>query len=505
MAILQYLHIIFEPLNFALILLGLVIGIIFGMLPGLSGVTAVAVILPFSYSMSPVTALIFMSSIYCSSVYSGSISAILFKSPGDAPAFCTTFDGYPLTLKGEGQRALVAALASSGIGGIIGILIALVGATYLARIGLKFGPVEYFALGILGLSLVATVGNKSVAKGIISVSLGLLVSCIGFDSISGIQRFTFGSINLLSGVYFIPVIIGLFAVSEVFNQFSKLPARKKLEIKMKSKIEKMRFLSKEDVKLALPHWIRNSFVGAFIGMLPGAGATVSALIGYGISHRFSKNKDQFGKGAIEGVVGPETANNAAVGGALVPLLTLGIPGSATTAIMLSVFLIHGLQPGPFLFRNSPETMYPIFLSMIVINILILVIPYFLMKHIVRILEVPYEYLGSLILLLSVLGAYALNNRIYDVWIVFIFGVVGYLMNRYGFSPAALILGLVLGTMIEEGYRKSMILFRGDVMALFDKPIAVVLLLIALAILIFSILPGIKVFLKNLAGKSEVAK
>lgn len=492
MDVMDFLVITFQPINIVLIMAGLMVGIIFGMLPGLSGVTAIAVLTPFSYGMSPIQGLVLMSSIYCGAVYSGSISAILFNSPGDTPAVCTSLDGYPMALKGQAGRALSAAMMSSGIGGLIGVIIAMIGAASLVRVALRFASPEYFALGVLGLSLVATIGSKSVSKGVISVCLGLFAAYIGLDPVTGISRFTFKTVNLMAGVSFIPAIIGLFAVAEVFRQFAQIAERKKLELSKGAKLDKVRLLSTADIKLCLPHWARNSLLGTFIGMLPGAGATIAAILGYGLSRQVSKNQKLFGEGALEGVAGPEVANNAAVGGAMVPLLTLGIPGSATTALILNVFLIHGLQPGPLLFVRTPELMYPIFIGMLFTNLLIIFVPLFIVKHIVKVLHIPYVYLGTTILFLCIIGAFTLNNRIYDVWVVFIFGIIGFLMARYDFSPAALVLGLVLGRLIEDGFRKALVMFGGNILEFTHRPIALGLLIFAFLLLAS---PAIKLLFK----------
>ncbi|HPQ43492.1 MAG TPA: tripartite tricarboxylate transporter permease [Syntrophales bacterium] len=499
MNILDLIIITFSPFNVLMLLAGFWIGMLFGMLPGLSGVTAVAVLMPLSYVLTPLQALIFMSAIYCTAVFSGSISGILFNSPGDTPAVFTTFDGYPLTLKGEPGRALIVDMVSSGIGGVVGVIIAMSFAAYFVNVALSFGPPEYFALGLFGLSLVSVIGTKYPMKGTISVLIGLLLACVGIDTVTGMHRFTFGNVQLMAGLDFIPVIIGLFAVAEVLNQFANFNFRKKLEKRLKDTALDVSFISKDDFKLCWPHWIRGSILGNFIGTLPGAGATIAAFLGYGVAQKFSKQPEEFGKGAIEGVAGPETANNASVGGAMVPLLTLGIPGSATTAVMLSVFLIHGLQPGPFLFMRSPELMYPIFISMILTNILIIVVPFFLVKHLVKILRVPYEYLGTTILFLSIIGAFAIHNRVYDVWIVFIFGIIGHIMTKYDYSPAGLILGLVLGPMVESGFRQSLVLFQGDLMGFIHRPITLTLIMLSLVFLLW---PLLTLFRKKFFRRTE---
>lgn len=477
--VLESLLVVLHPMTLLFMVAGMLVGIIFGMIPGLSGITAIAVLTPFTYGMDPVRSLVLMASIYCGAVYAGSISAILFNCPGDLPAIMTAVDGYPMRKKGQAGRALVASMVSSGVGGIIGVVIAWIGATKLVPIVFKFGPPEYFALAAMGLALVATIGSCNVLKSLISVALGLFIGTIGMDQITGISRFTFGFVSMSPGVSFVPAIIGLYALGETFNQFTRLKERREMEQKSKGeKLPRLTFLSKSDLKLSIPHWIRNSFLGCAIGMLPGAGSTIASCVGYGLSKLLGKERGEFGKGAFEGVVGPETANNAAVGGAMVPLLTMGIPGSTSAALILNVFLLHGLEPGPFLFTHQPEYVNPIFISMLITNLLIIIIPMLLVKYIVKVLQVPYQYMGAAIVFVAMVGAFSLNNRVFDVWVTAVFGVLGYLMIRYGYSTSALTLGMILGPMLERGLRQSLLMFQGDASLFLGRPIAVTLLVAA---------------------------
>ena len=482
--IFESLMAVLEPVTFIIMLAGMLIGIIFGMIPGLTGITAIAVLTPFTYGMDAVRSLTLMSSIYCGAVYAGSISAVLFNCPGDIPAIMTAIDGYPMRKKGEAVRALVASMVSSGVGGIIGVIIAWIGAVYLIRIVFKFGPPEYFALAAMGLVLVASIGGKNAFKGLLSVVLGLFICTMGSDPLTGVGRFTFDFVFLNAGIPFVPAIIGLFAVGETLTQFTTLRERREMEKLAKTeKLPKLTFLSKSDFKLSWPHWIRSSFLGCWIGMLPGAGSSIAAAVGYGVARVLGKEKEKFGHGAYEGVVGPETANNASVGGAMVPLLTMGVPGSACAALILNVFLLHGLQPGPDLFVSQPQYANAIFISMLITNVLIIFVPLILVRYIVKILQVPYEYMGAAIIFVAMVGAFSLNNRMYDVWITAIFGVMGYLLVRYEYSLSALTLGLVLGTMLEKGLRHSLLMFAGDSSKFFTRPIAMSLLAVAAIVLI----------------------
>lgn len=484
-------------------LAGLGVGVIFGVIPGLSGVTAIALLTPFTYGMEPINALILMASIYCGAVYSGSISAILFNCPGDVPAVATSTDGYPMRLKGQAGRALSAAMISSGVGGIVGVAVAWIGAAKLVDLVFLFGPAEYMALALLGLALAASIGAKDPIKALASVMLGLLFGCVGSDPVLGTIRFSFGKIYLYSGISFVPALIGIYALAEVFNQFAHMKDREKLEALTNQEQGKYDGnLTKEDYKLALPHWARNSIIGTLIGMLPGAGSTIAALVGYGVAKTTSKNKDEFGKGAIEGVFGPEVSNNAAVGGAFVPLLTMGIPGSSSTALILNVFLIHGLQPGPTLFANQPQLVYPIFISMLIVNIMILFVPRYLTKYIVKVLQIPFKYMGVGILFVAMIGAFAISNRVQDIWLTLVFGVIGFFMVKYEYSPAAMALGLILGPILEKNFRQMLMLYRGDFTRFLHSPIALVLTLIAAFIVVRSIISGIKMRANKKAQTTE---
>ncbi len=475
---------VLDPVTFLIMLAGLFVGIIFGMIPGLTGITAIAILTPFTYGMAAIPSLILMSSIYCGAVYAGSISAVLFNCPGDLPAIMTAVDGYPMRQQGEAGRALVASMVSSGVGGIIGVIIAWIGAMSLIRIVLKFGPPEYFALAVMGLALVASIGAKNVFKSLVSAVLGLFLCTLGTDPLTGVGRFTFDIVALNSGVSFVPAIIGLYAVGETLIQFTTLRERREMERLSKTEtLPKLTFLSKHDFTLSWPHWIRNSFLGCAIGILPGAGSTIAACVGYGLARLLGKEKEKFGHGAYEGVVGPETANNAAVGGAMVPLVTMGIPGSACAALILNVFLMHGLQPGPDLFTNQPQYVHPIFISMLLTNILIIFVPMLMVRYIVKVLQVPYEYMGAAIIFVAMVGAFSLNNRMLDVWITAIFGVMGFLLVRYEYSMSALTLGLVLGPMMERGLRHSLLMFGGDTSKILDRPVAMTLLTVAAIVLI----------------------
>lgn len=482
------LQLVFEPVHFIMIILGVMLGIIFGMVPGLSGVTAISLLIPFTYSMDPISGFLVMVGIYAASVYGGGISAILFNTPGDAPAVATALDGYPLTQQGQAYRALGMAAFASLIGGLFSTVVLALLAPQAAKAALTFGAPEYFALGMFALIVVASVDSGNQIKALVSVLLGLLFATVGLDSVSGISRYTFGTSFLQAGIDFIPVIIGLFALSEVFSRFHERKFNKSFA-GMDNVGNKKRFAlpERKDISKVKKTLVRSSILGTAVGILPGAGATIAAFMGYGAALRASKDKSSYGKGNIDGVAAPEAANNAAVGGAMIPLLTLGIPGGAVTAVMLSAFLIHGLRPGPLLFKHNPDIVYSIFVGMFVANILMAVLVLFLIRYLIKILNVPYEMLGVSILMLSIAGTFSINNRMGDVWIMVFFGIVGYLLKKYNFSIASVILGLVLGTIIEVGLRQGMMMTGGDFIAFFSRPVSGTILVLSILALFVPIL------------------
>jgi putative tricarboxylic transport membrane protein len=465
----------FAPQILLLVLAGTLLGIVVGALPGISGSTTTALLLPLTVTMSPTAAIAFLGSIYCAANYGGSITAILINTPGDPSASATAFDGYPLARRGEAGRALGMSAVASAIGGIFSVVVLIVAAPLLARLAYQFGPPEYFALALFGLSMVAAVGGDSPAKNLMGGASGVLLATIGLDLTTGVERFTFGVPALSDGLGFIPVLVGLFAIAELLERMSQ------------------RGVVQEFVKLTamdLPTWADfrkcakaislSSVIGTFIGILPALGATTAALICYNETKRWSKHKEEFGKGAIEGVAGPEAANNAAVGGAMVPTLALGIPGSTTTAIILAGLMIQGVRPGPHLFNEQPTLLYVVFGSMLACNLLYLVLGFAFAKAFARVTLIPDAFLWPAVFVLSVVGAYAPNQSMVDVMIMLAFGVVGFFFKRYGFSPAPLIMGLVLGSMVEETLKQSLLLFDQDWTLFFVRPVVVVLFAITLA-------------------------
>ncbi len=479
--------------NLLAIAIGVLIGLVFGTVPGLSGVTAVSLLVPFTYGMSPITGLLLMVGVYCAATYGGSISAILFNMPGDVMGAATAIDGYAMTVKGQAQRALAMAIFASFCGGIIGTILLSFVAPQFVRVALTFGSPEYFALAILGLAVVGSIGAKSQVKALLGVAFGLWLSTIGLDPVSGISRFTLGNPMLQSGISFIPAIIGFFAFSEIFSRFYDRHINKEFDASMMKKTKVFNFPDFKDIKNNVTNILRSSLLGNFTGMLPGAGATIAAFLGYGTSVRFSRQPQNYGTGIVEGVAAPESANNGAVGGAMVPLLTLGIPGSATAAVMLSVMILHGLRPGPLLFERMPELTYSIFTGMFVANVFMLVMAMFFVRLLVRLLLVRFELLSMFILIFCVFGAFSIYNRFTDVWIMFVCGILGFFAKKYDFSIAAIILGVVLGNIAENGLINGISVTRGDIGAFFIRPITLSILIIAV---LFIVSPYIIDFIKS---------
>lgn len=459
-----------DPLVIGLIILGTVAGVVVGALPGLSSSMAIALLLPFSLYLDPVPAISLLAALYCAGTYGGSITAILINAPGAPPAAATAFDGYPMAVKGEAGRALgIAAIASSS-GGIFSVIVLLFAAPFLARIAYSFGPPEYFALAIFGLSMLASISAEAPVKNLIGGCLGLLIATVGVDLTTGVERFTFGVPELSDGIHFIPVLIGLFAVTELLSQAQKL-GQEKFGVRLSA----VKLPSLDDLRRVKSTILRSSVIGTFIGVLPAEGATMAAMIGYNEAKRWSDEPEEFGKGAIEGVAGPEAANNAATGGAMVPTLALGIPGSATAAVILGGLQVHGLRPGPYLFDEQPGLLYGIFFAMLLANCLFLFVGLAGAKIFSRISLVPPTLLWPTVFALCFVGAYGLEQSVIDVWVMMLAGLLGFVLKRHGFAPAPIIMGLVLGGLVESSLAQSMIIFDQQWTGFLGRPIALVFL------------------------------
>lgn len=467
--ILQGLGLLLDFSNIVLIFTGVLIGVLVGALPGLSSPMAVALLLPFTLTLEPVPAISMMAALYCAGTFGGSITAILINAPGAPPAVATAFDGYPMAKRGEAGRALGLATFSSVSGGVFSLIVFIFAAPLLAAIALKFRPPEYFALSVFALSMLASISGKSSLRNLISGGFGVLISTIGIHLTTGVERFTFGVHELMEGISFIPVLIGLFAMGELLNQSQALDVAYE-----RIRAGVIRLPSREDLKLVWPTILRSSALGTFIGILPAEGSTVAAIMGYNEARRWSKHRKEFGTGTPEGIAGPEAANNAATGGAMVPTLALGIPGSGTTALILAALIIHGLRPGPYLIRETPEFIYAIFGAMLIANIMFLGIGLVGAKTFSLVTLIPRTILWPAVFVFSVVGAYSGAGSIFDVWVMFISGVVGFIMLRHGFGLAPLVMGLILGKLVEEKFSQSMIMYDNNFIGLFESPIVVLL-------------------------------
>ncbi len=476
---------VFQPEVILILLAGIFLGVSIGVLPGLTSTMGVALMLPITFGMGQVTGLLLLIGVYFGSVYGGSITAILLNTPGTPASAATAMDGYALAKRGYARKALTTSTISSATGGFISVLILILVAPQLASFALKFSAPEYFALAFFGVSIISSLAAKSLVKGLIIGVLGLLVATIGMDPMGGFPRFTFGNAELTSGINFIPVMIGLFAASEAFTSMEDVFAKNKMQIV----VEKAK-LKWAEFKSIIFTILYSAGLGSFIGMIPGAGADIAAFVGYNEAKRFSRHKDEFGKGAIQGISAPEAAGNAVTGGAMIPLLTLGIPGDAVTAVLLGALMVQGIQPGPMLFESNGPLVYTLFFGMLIANIFILIVGLSGIKLFTKILLIPKSILTPLILVLSVIGSYALGNNYFDVIVMLVAGIIGYFMKKYDFPVSPLILGLILGPMMESNLRRSLVMSQGDISILFTRPIACVLIILAVITLVTPIIKGI---------------
>ena len=472
-AIAAMLSVVLDYELLILIFLTTILGVVIGVLPGLGATTGAALLLPFTLTMQPVHAITVLATIYVAATFAGSITAILINTPGTSAAAATTFDGYPLAQRGEAGRALGIAVVSSTVGGIFSVIILCIAAPLLARVAYQFRPPEYFALTLFGLSMLASISAGGAIKNLIGGIFGVWLATIGAEKSTNIERFMFGNYELYEGLSFVPVMIGLFALSELFVQ-SKTANSIVNRVAMKA----VKLPTKEDYKKIWRTILRSCGIGTFIGILPAEGATVASMIGYSEARRWSKNKDEFGKGAIEGIAGAESANNAATGGAMVPTMVLGIPGSGTTAIILVGLMVHGLRPGPYLFTEQVGTVYQIFGAMLLANIMFLGMGLYAAKYFARISLVPSAILWPIVFALSVIGAYSLSSSLLDVWIAVIFGVIGFFARRHGFAVAPIAVGLILGEMVEINLQNSLKMFEGEWWLILTQPLAALFLVLA---------------------------
>ena len=454
------------------IVAGTAIGILAGAMPGISPSMGVALLVPFTYAMSPELAIILLGAIYLAANYGGSITAVIINAPGTPSAVVTSFDGYPLTQQGKAGMGLGVSLISSVAGGMVGLLALVFFAQPLARVAIRFHPAEYFAVAVFGLTTVASLAGKNWAKAFAMVLLGLLFNTVGIDPISGVSRFTFGSPHLYDGFSLIPALVGLFALSEVLRQIEAgLTDRDTFDARGTAWPTLLDYWS---VRLSM---LRASLLGALIGIFPGAGATIASFIAYDVEKRCSRTPDQFGKGSLAGVAAAEAANSASVGGSFVPMLTLGIPGSATAAVLIGALMIHDLVPGPLLFKDNPRLVYGLFASLLVANVTLLALGLWGMRLWVKVTAVPKRILFPAIMAVAVIGSFAVRNSLFDVASCLGFGVFGWILRRNDYPVAPIILGMVLGTIVETTFRQAVMM--GGYTIFFTRPLSAGILLAAL--------------------------
>ncbi len=467
-----------EPMNLLMAFLGTGIGIVFGALPGLTSTMAVGLLIPVTFGFNPATGLIFLAGAYCGSMYGGSISAVLLNTPGTPASAATSYDGYPMTLKGEGGKALAASTVASFVGGIFSAFCLILIAPPLARLALMFGPGEYFAVAIFGLTIISAFSAKAMLKGITAGIIGLFIGTVGMDPITGFARFTFGRMELLEGISIIPALIGLFSASQVLVMLDNFdPATDEAD---RTRVNTGRiwltFRDFLDMKWVL---LQSSVIGTIIGIIPAAGGDIASFIGYNEAMRISKDRDSFGKGNVKGVAASESANNGVTGGSLIPLLTLGIPGNSVTAIFLGGLMIQGLRPGPSLFGEQAPVTYTFFAGLLVANVAMLILGFIGARLFIRVLNVPTALMIPLIFALCVIGAYSIRNSMFDVILMMLFGAFGFFIRRLGFSSAPVVLGIILGPMAESNFRRLLQVNQGDFTPMFKSPIVLVLLAISL--------------------------
>lgn len=475
----------FTPMNLLYMTLGVIGGMMAGALPGLTATMAVALLVPFTFTMNPISGLVTLGAIYCGSIFGGAFSAILVNTPGTPSSIGTTFDGYPMTKKGEGEEAVISATFASAIGGLFGTVVLLFLAPVLARVALRFGPPEYFWISIFGLTIIASIASKSVLKGLAGGALGLLISTIGIAPIGGDVRFTFGIPALQGGVAIIVALIGFFCIPEILAMVGKGEEAYDIrETEASKKKKKGVILRTFKNVIRMPgNLLRSSIIGSFIGIIPGAGGNIANLVAYNEAQRASKYPEKFGTGIMDGVVATEAANNATVEGGLVPLLTLGIPGSPPAAIIFGALMLQGLRPGPELFSDHPTIVYAFILSFFVANILMFVIGLVGGKSLYTLVtKIALKYLVPSIAFLTILGSYAIRSNIMDVLLMVGFGIIAFILKELKFHPAPVVLGLILGPIAEEGLVQGLLMgssLPNRWLIFFNRPLSVILILLCL--------------------------
>ena len=472
------------PVNLMYVFLGVLIGTVIGVLPGLGPTATIALLLPLTYTLEPTTAVIMLAGIYYGSMYGGTITSVLLRLPGEAASVVTTFDGYQMARQGRAGAALGIAAIGSFIGGTLAVVGLTLLAPFLASVAVSFGPPEYVALALLGILLITYLGSGTLAKSLVAAGLGLLVATIGLDPISGGTRFTFGQVSMMDGFDFVAVAMGLFGVGELLHTLEKDEKVQAVKVKIRKVLP-----TRKDIKDSAGAIGRGSVLGFFLGVLPGGGGVISSLTSYAVEKRRAKDPSRFGKGAIEGVAGPETANNASSTAAFIPLLTLGLPANVVLALIYGALLIQGITPGPQMIEERPDVFWGVIASMYVGNVMLLMLNIPLVTIFVQMLRIRAGLLAAFALMVTMAGVYSVNNNIFDMWVVLGFGVVGWLMKKTGFEPGPFVLAFVLGPILERAFRQSLMLSGGDYTVFVTRPISggilAVMVLVAVAGLLMS--------------------
>jgi putative tricarboxylic transport membrane protein len=472
-----------QPEHILVCFLGVLLGTLIGVLPGIGPLGAIAILLPATFRMSPVSAIIMLAGIYYGAMYGGSITSILVNIPGEAASVVTCLDGHEMAKQGRAGPALGIAAFGSFFAGTLGIVGLMVFAAPLAEFALKFGPPEYFGVIFLGMTLLMYLSRGSLLKGVMMAVFGLIISFVGLDPIEGSPRLTFNLLQLWDGIGIVPLAMGLFGIAEILINIEEGAAHEVLKTKIKNI-----FPNLSDWMQSKWAILRGSILGFFLGILPGGGAIISSFASYGLEKRISKEPEKFGRGAIEGVAGPESANNSATAGAFVPLFTLGIPSNVVMALLFGALTIHGMRPGPFLMTNHPDLFWGVVSSMYIGNIMLLILNVPLIPLWVQVLKIPYKILFPLILLFCIIGAYSIRSSIFDVHLTIIFGMVGYLFRKFDYEAAPLVLAFVLGPLFESNLRQSLTLSKGSFSIFFSRPISAVSIILAIVLLVIGFMP-----------------
>ena len=460
-------------------------GVLLGAIPGMTATMGVALLIPFSYGMDLIPSIGLLLGIYCGGMYGGSISAILIHAPGTPSAAATLIDGYPMTQKGEAGRALSVAMFASFCGGIIGALIMTFLSPLVAKVAMKFTSAEMLMLAFFGLSVIVAISGKSIAKGLISAFFGLLLCTVGLDPTYSVKRYIFGMKPLLSGFSFIPTLIGLFAISEVIAGVERIINGEETQMSSHEKITNV-LPDRKTIKQIWPNILSGGIIGTFIGAIPGAGGDIAVFVSYGFNKSFSKHPEKWGTGIPNGVAATESANNGCSGGAMIPLLSLGVPGDAVTAVLLGAFIMKGIQPGPMMYVDELPTVYRVFAALMLANLAMLVVGCLGVRGFAKIVSVEKKILYPIILVVSLLGAFSINKSVFDVGVCVLFGVIGWLMNKYEFPLSPILLALILGPMCEQNFVRFVDLNSGNFWAILSHPIAVGFFVVSVATIIFSI-------------------